>query len=76
MNKMNDAETHQQLGRIEGKLDAFAASMQRAHERIDKHDDRLGQLEQFRSRIVAYAAAVATGASVVANAALKKMGLI
>lgn len=71
-----DAETHQQLGRIEGKLDAYALAMQRAHERLDKHDDRLGALEQFRSRIVAYAAAIATGASVVANAVLKKMGMI
>lgn len=72
----NDAEARQQLGRIEGKLDAYALAMQRAHERLDKHDDRLGALEQFRSRIVATAAALATGCSVLANIALKKIGLI
>lgn len=70
-----DAEIHQQLGRIEGKLDSAMASMQRAHERIDKHDDRLGNLEKFQARAIGYATAAATVFSVVGNYIAKKAGL-
>jgi len=70
-----DAELHQQLGRIEGKLDSAMASMARAHERLDKHDDRLGGLEKFQARAVGYAAAAATVFSLVGNYILKKAGL-
>lgn len=70
-----EAELHQQLGRIEGKLDSLNASMTRAHERIDKHDERLGALERFQSRAIGYATAAATILSVVGNYIVKKMGL-
>ncbi len=72
---MADVELHQQLGRIEGKLDAAMSSMSRAHERLDKHDDKIGALENFQAKAIGYAAAAATVVSLAGNYIIKKMGV-
>jgi hypothetical protein len=72
---MADVELHQQLGRIEGKLDAAVSSMSRAHERLDKHDEKISKIENFQSRIIGYTAAAATVLSLTGNYIIKKMGM-
>ena len=51
----SQAALHQQLGRIEGKLDTFGSSISRAHERIDKVEVDIRAIEKQIARFAVYA---------------------
>lgn len=65
-----EAALHQQLGRIEGKLDAFGAAIGRAHDRIDAVEKDVRGIERQLAKYAAYATIGATaGSSAIAYAA-------
>lgn len=69
---IDDSALHQQLGRIEGKLDSVSSAISRAHERLDKHDERIGGLEKATAKIATYITVAATVVSTVVALAMKK----
>jgi len=51
------------LGRLEGKMDALIAITNAHNETIQKHDDRLRELEQSRSALIGAVAILSTAIS-------------
>lgn len=58
---------HQQLGRIEGKIDSLSVLVSRAHTRIDRVEQDIRSLERNQSRLMAYATVLASAGSAVVS---------
>ena len=62
---VGDAETnalHQQLGRIEGKLDTLISTISRAHTRIDALEKDVIELKTVQAKHIAYVTLFSVGA--------------
>lgn len=53
---------HQQLGRIEGKLDTLISSLSRAHARIDALEKDVTELKTVQAKHIAYVTLFSVGA--------------
>ncbi len=59
----DDPNIHQQLGRIEGKLDTIVTTLSRAHARIDALEKDLVTVKTSQAKYAAYVSVGAIGAS-------------
>jgi hypothetical protein len=60
MDGMSEAALHQQLGRIEGKLDLLGSSISRAHERIDQVEKDIRGIEKSLAKFAVYGTLAST----------------
>jgi hypothetical protein len=60
------------IGRIEGKLDAMAAQQHKLLETDEKHDGRIGSLEQDRSKLIGIGIAAGAFSSWITNLIMGK----
>ena len=63
----NDKEILLALGRLEGKVDSIISRQMVHDEELDRHDQRIRNLEQSKSWVIGAAAAVGAIVSVVIN---------
>ena len=64
---MTDGKLHQDVGRIEGKVDLIIGLLERGASRMDEHGDRIATLERsmsWRSRVSALLGAIIGGVGI------------
>ena len=63
MNNKPDSDLLLSLGRLEGKMDALIAIANAPNDLIQKHDERLRELENSRSALIGAVAILSTAIS-------------
>lgn len=63
MNNKSDSDLLLSLGRLEGKMDALIAIANAHNDLIQKHDERLRELETSRSALIGAVAILSTAIS-------------
>lgn len=64
---------HQQLGRIEGKLDTLISTISRAHARIDALEKDVTELKTVQAKHIAYVTLFSVGAGFVVQWVMRSL---